>query len=198
VVGPGRVGEIWLTGPSVAIGYWRRPDTTAEVFQAYTADGEGPYLRTGDLGSIVDGELYITGRIKDVIIVHGRNLYPQDIEQVVDEVHPSLAAGVGAAFAVTGDREQIIVVHEIKKTQLDGLSLGELTARIKVAVVKAFDVPTPCVVLTNRGAVQRTTSGKVQRPLMRTLFLQQRLPVLHEDITPAVQALRDPAPATIG
>ena len=91
-----------------------------------------------------------------------------------------------------------VVVHEVKKTLLGGLSPDELTARIKVAVVKAFDVPTPCVVLTNRGAVQRTTSGKVQRQLMRTLFLQQRLPVLHEDVAAAVQALRDPAPAAIG
>jgi acyl-CoA synthetase (AMP-forming)/AMP-acid ligase II len=196
--GPGRVGEIWLTGPSVAAGYWRRPEATAEIFGAYLADGSGPYLRTGDLGATVDGELFITGRLKDVVIVHGRNLYPQDIENVVRETHPALAAGAGVAFAVSGEREHIVVVHEIKKGLLAGVSAEELVARIKVAVVKGFDVPTPSVVLTNRGAVHRTTSGKVQRRAMRTLFLEQRLEAVHEDVTPAVQALRNRAaePAT--
>lgn len=192
---PGAVGEIWLTGPSVAAGYWRRPDVNEEIFAARMADGSGPYLRTGDLGGLIDGELFITGRLKDVLIVHGRNIYPQDIEHVVRDSHPALAAGTGVAFAVSrpGDLEHIVVVHEIKKALLDGLSPEELIARIKVAVVKGFDVPTPSVALVNRGGVQRTTSGKVQRRLMSSLFLQGRLSTVHEELTPAVQALREPA-----
>jgi acyl-CoA synthetase (AMP-forming)/AMP-acid ligase II len=198
VLGFGQVGEIWLTGPSVAAGYWRRPEITEEIFRAYTADGDGPYLRTGDLGSVVDGELYITGRLKDVVIVHGRNLYPQDIEHVVREIHPALSAGTGVVFGVSDDHEHIVVIHEVKTGLLGGLSLEELAARIKVAVVKCFDVPTPCVVLTNRGVVQRTTSSKVRRGVMCTLFLEQRLAAVHEDVTTAVQALRHRAsePAT--
>jgi acyl-CoA synthetase (AMP-forming)/AMP-acid ligase II len=189
----GQIGEIWLGGPSVTAGYWRRPEATAATFGAYTADGAGPFLRTGDLGAVVDGELFVTGRRKDMLIVHGRNLYPQDIEHTVRDVSPALASGSGAVFAVTGEsgREQIVVIHEVKKGALGGESLPELAARVRLTVARAFEVPAPAVVLTNRGVVQRTTSGKAQRGLMRTLFLERRIPVLHEDVPPAVDALRD-------
>jgi acyl-CoA synthetase (AMP-forming)/AMP-acid ligase II len=196
VLEPGQVGEVWLKGESVAAGYWRQPDITAQVFQAYTAGGQGPYLRTGDLGTMLDGELYITGRLKDVLIVHGRNIYPQDIEYLVREIHPALAAGAGAVFAVSDDeREHIVIVQEVKKGLLDGVGADELTARIRVAVTKSLDVPAPSVVLTNRGAVQRTTSGKVQRRLMRTLFLENRLKTLREELSASVQTIRSRATA---
>jgi acyl-CoA synthetase (AMP-forming)/AMP-acid ligase II len=191
IVEPGQIGEIWLAGGSVAAGYWRRPTATAEDFGAYASDGSGPYLRTGDLGAVLDGELYITGRLKDVVIVHGRNLYPQDIEFVVRETHPALGAGTGVVFAVTCDREHIVVVHEFKAVLLEGLTPAELSARVQLAVARAFDVPVPSVVLTNRGGVRRTTSGKVQRRLMRSLFLEQKLRVVHEDVVPAVRALQE-------
>jgi acyl-CoA synthetase (AMP-forming)/AMP-acid ligase II len=190
VLEPGRIGEIWISGQSVAAGYWNRPDITAQIFQAYTAGGEGPYLRTGDLGTLLDDELYVTGRHKDVLIVHGRNLYPQDIEHFVREIHPALTAGAGAAFPVSDGREHMVIVQETKNVLLDGCGLAELAARIKVAVARSLDVPAPSVVLTNRGAVRRTTSGKVRRQHMRTLFLADQLKVTHEDLTPAVQALR--------
>jgi acyl-CoA synthetase (AMP-forming)/AMP-acid ligase II len=193
---PGRIGEIWINGQSVAAGYWNRPDLTAQLFQAYTADGEGPYLRTGDLGALLGDELFVTGRLKDVLISHGRNLYPQDIERIVGEIHPALGAGVGAAFPVSDEREHMVIVHEVKKVLLGGAELAELAARIRVTVARSLDVPAPSVVLTNRGAVRRTTSGKVQRQLMRTLFLADRLKVIHEDLTPAVRVLRRRAELT--
>lgn len=192
---PGQIGEIWLRGGSIARGYWNRPDVTAEVFGAYTADGDGPFLRTGDLGAVVDGEVYITGRLKDVLIVHGRNIYPQDIEYFVRELHPALGAGVGVAFEVSGDRPHIVIVQEVKSALLDGIAPAELAARVKVAVAKSFDVPAPSVVLANRGTVRRTTSGKVQRRLMRSLFLDDLLPALHEDVSPSIRRGREARPA---
>ena len=101
---PDRPGEIWVSGPSVAQGYWqaaRRYGSTR--FGARPPAGDGPFMRTGDLGFLHDGELYITGRIKDLIILRGRNLYPQDIEQTAEASHPALRNGCGAAFAVEAD-----------------------------------------------------------------------------------------------
>jgi acyl-CoA synthetase (AMP-forming)/AMP-acid ligase II len=187
---PGLIGEIWISGASVAGGYWNRPDAEAQTFGAYTWDGVGPYLRTGDLGAVVDGELYVTGRAKDMLIIRGRNLCPQDIEHAVREVHPALTAGGGVAFSVTTDREHVVVVHEVRTELLDGLDLAQLATAVKAGVARYFDVAAPGVVLTRRGGVRRTTSGKVQRPLMRELFLTGALTPLHEDVPPAVRAVR--------
>jgi acyl-CoA synthetase (AMP-forming)/AMP-acid ligase II len=191
VLRPGQVGEIWLDGPSVASGYFNRPDRTSVVFRAYTNCGEGPYLRTGDLGAIVDGELVVTGRLKDVLIVRGRNLYTQDVEHVVRDIHPALGAGSGVAFAVPGTSyDHVVVVHEVRTAMLAGLTLDELAARIKVTIARSFDMPAPSVVLTSRGSIHRTTSGKVRRPLMRTLFLANEIEPLHEDLQPVLRDLR--------
>lgn len=191
VLRAGQIGEIWLDGPSVAAGYWRQPELTATVFQAFTADGEGPFLRTGDLGALVRDELFVTGRLKEMLVVRGRNLYPQDIEYAIRDVHPALATGGGAVFGVTGDREHVVVVHEIRRALLAEVGLDVLAARLATTVAVTFDVPAPSVILTNRGTVRRTTSGKIQRGLMRTLFLEDRLPACHEALSPGVRALRD-------
>jgi len=193
----GRVGEIWISGGSVAAGYWNRPDETEQKFRA-TLAGDGPYLRTGDLGvTDDDGHLYVTGRLKDLLIVNGRNLYPQDIEEAVRDLHPALTGATGVVLSMdTGQHERLLVIHEVKTALIDDLTLPGLARRIRLAVARDFDVHAPSVVLVDRHGVHRTTSGKVQRRSMRASFLQSRVDaVLHEEIDPAVQRLRTTAVA---
>ncbi|MGH1554869.1 AMP-binding protein, partial [Streptomyces sp. L7] len=110
----GRVGEIWLRGDSIAQGYWRQPLESARTFHAALDGAGGGFLRTGDLGAVDDGELYITGRLKEVIILNGRNIYPQDVEWAIRDISPALGAGHGAVFTVDAGREQLVVVHEVR------------------------------------------------------------------------------------
>ncbi|MEU1426970.1 fatty acyl-AMP ligase [Nocardia sp. NPDC005746] len=187
----GQIGEIWLGGPSVAQGYWNRPDETRDRFAART-EGLGPYLRTGDLGALRDGELFITGRLKDLIIVNGRNLYPHDIEEAVRDTHPAVADAPGVVLSIdTDSQERLLVVQGVRTAQLGELPIAELSSRIKAAVARGFELPAPNVVLVEHRAVHRTTSGKVQRNSMRSAFLDNTVDgVLHEEIEPSVQLLR--------
>jgi len=107
---PGAVGEIWVSGPSVASGYWNRPEETAQTFQARLAGSEARFLRTGDLGFVAGGELFVTGRIKDLIILRGRNHYPQDLELTAEQAHAALRPGGSAAFAVDSEEEELLVL----------------------------------------------------------------------------------------
>ncbi|MFE6921156.1 fatty acyl-AMP ligase [Nocardia sp. NPDC057663] len=183
----GAVGEIWVRGDSVAAGYWNRPAETRETFDAHLDTG-GPFLRTGDLGLLHDGELFVTGRLKELLIVNGRNLYPHDVEEVVRELHPALTGNVGAVVSVdVRDRERLVVLQGVKPDLLGDSTLAELTSLIKIAVARGFDVPAPNVVLVATRSVYRTTSGKIQRGAMREAFLADRLDgVLHEDLEPAL------------
>lgn len=135
---------------------------------------------------MADGELFVAGRRKDLLIVNGRNIYPQDIEELVRGLHPALA-GAGVAVSVdAGDRERLVVVHSVKTARQEGISFAELTALIKTAVAREFAVPAPNVVLVEPCSVHRTTSGKVQRNSMRTALLHRRVDgVLHHDLEPA-------------
>ncbi|WP_052863607.1 fatty acyl-AMP ligase [Streptomyces niger] len=175
-----RIGEIWVSGPGVGAGYWNNPGLTRETFGARTADGQGPFLRTGDLGTLIDGELYVTGRVKDLIIINGRNLYPHDIEESVRGSHPVLASGASAAFALGGRPEQLVLVQEIKPRQLDGTAVGELAAAITSHVRHAFQIPRAETVLVAPGTVERTTSGKIQRARTRDRYLSGELTPLQE------------------
>jgi acyl-CoA synthetase (AMP-forming)/AMP-acid ligase II len=183
------IGEIWLRSASVASGYYNRPDETVEVFGAHTADGAGPYLRTGDLGLLHGGELYVTGRCKDLLIVNGRNLYPQDIEEFVQELHPAVSGSRGVAVAVeVNDTERLLLIQAIKPELLGGTSYEELAAAIKSAVARAFEMSAPITVFVNRAGIHLTTSGKVQRASMQAAFMAGQLTdVLHESLDPALR-----------
>ncbi|HBL32132.1 MAG TPA: non-ribosomal peptide synthetase, partial [Acidobacteria bacterium] len=157
----GREGEIWLSGPSVAAGYWNRPEETRETFRAVSGDGGGPYLRTGDLGFIRQGELVITGRLKDLIILRGRNLHPQDLELTAEQAHPALRTGGGAAFSIEhGDEESVVLVHEVERRAGD---LKEIADAVRRAVAEEHGVRVADVVLLRAGTIPKTSSGKVRR-----------------------------------
>ncbi|GAA0831112.1 fatty acyl-AMP ligase [Streptosporangium amethystogenes subsp. fukuiense] len=181
----GRVGELWVRGESVARGYWQREEATRDAFRGRTAAGEGPFLRTGDLGFLLDGELYVTGRIKDVVIVNGRNLYPQDLEEAARQAHPSL--GAGAAFGVRAGGEHVVLVQEIRERGLDAPA-EELARGVQGELARSFGLPSMSVVLVRRGGVGKTTSGKIQRSRTRDLLLNGSLPVVHAELTAAVAA----------
>ncbi|MFE1834087.1 fatty acyl-AMP ligase [Streptomyces sviceus] len=179
----GRIGEIWLSGPCVTAGYWQNEDATDTTFRAYTSDGHGPFLRTGDLGGILDGDLYITGRRKDVLVLHGRNLHPSDIEHELRSQHEELQGLHGAAFMVGDDdgldiTPAIVAVHEIR-AHWGAERLGRIAVEMKQTVAREFGVPVAAVVLVRPGGVRRTTSGKVQRSAMRALYLAGELDTLH-------------------
>lgn len=174
---PGRVGEIWIGGPNVAQGYWQRAAETEDTFRARLADGDGPFLRTGDKGFVHEGELFVTGRIKDMIILFGRNIYPQDVEQVVQDSSDALGRGRGAAFtAETNGREELIVVQEISMAARHSFDPAGLSAAIRRNVALHFDLAVREVVLLAPGGVPRTTSGKVRRYACRERFLRHDWP----------------------
>ena len=187
-LGDGEVGEIWLSGESMARGYWNRPEQTAETFHAHpaqsssSASGEG-FLRTGDLGFLRDGELFVSGRLKDLIILRGRNLYPQDLEATAEEAHPDLRPGGGIAFSVTVDgEERVVVVHEVDRR---AKALDEIGRALVRTVAEEHEVAVHEVVLIQHGTVPKTSSGKLQRRACRSLYLEGGLRVV-EKHRPAV------------
>ena len=173
-LGPGLVGEVWAAGPHIAEGYWRKPEVTSAVLRAQLASGGDQYwLRTGDLGFVDEGgELYITGRIKDLIIIRGINHYPQDIEETVQNCHVALRRHCGAAFSVPDqeDEEQLVVVQEIERTFRRGVTRDELVASIREAIAKEHELTAGEIVLIRTGSLPKTTSGKLQRQLTRQMF----------------------------
>ncbi|MEW5928487.1 MAG: amino acid adenylation domain-containing protein, partial [Gemmatimonadota bacterium] len=176
-----RVGEVWVAGPSVARGYWGRPEVTAEAFAGFVAGtGEGPFLRTGDLGFLGDGgELFVTGRLKDLIVIRGRNHYPQDVEMTALRSHPGLRAGSGAAFGVEqGGEERLVVVQEVSRQAAAGLDVEEVAAAIRRAVAAEHGLLVHAVAVVRPGGVPKTTSGKVQRRACRARFLAGDLPLV--------------------
>jgi len=187
------IGEIWIRGESVAQGYWNRPEESAQTFGARLSDsGEGPYLRTGDLGFIKNGALYVTGRLKDLIIIAGHNHYPQDIEETVEQSHPSLRRHSCAAFSIEdGDQEALVVVAEVephyqpasgpaeeaagapgKRQKIDP---AEIRKVIRRAIAEAHELPVRTIELIKAGTTPKTTSGKIQRRECKRLFLNHTL-----------------------
>jgi acyl transferase domain-containing protein/acyl-CoA synthetase (AMP-forming)/AMP-acid ligase II/acyl carrier protein len=181
--GPDEVGEIWVKGPSVAQGYWGRPAETAATFGARLANGDGPYLRTGDLGFLRDRELFVTGRIKDLIVVRGWNHYPQDLELTALRSHASLRSDGSAAVGVDIDgEERAVIVQELAAgVDVENVSLlAEIIASVRRAVALEHELNLHAVVLVPARALPKTTSGKPQRTACRAAFLEKRLPVVSE------------------
>jgi amino acid adenylation domain-containing protein len=180
---PENMGEIWVAGPSVGQGYWGREEETAQTFGAHLAGtGEGPFLRTGDLGFLKDSELFIAGRIKDLIIIRGRNHYPQDIELTVERSHAALRAGCGAAFSVDVEgEERLVVVQELKRTQRDA-DVAEVARAVRQAVTEAHELHVHAVVLLRPMSIPKTSSGKIQRRLCRKMYLEDSLRALGSSI----------------
>jgi acyl transferase domain-containing protein/acyl-CoA synthetase (AMP-forming)/AMP-acid ligase II/acyl carrier protein len=174
-----RVGEIWISGPSVADGYWNRPVETTETFGACLDTEEGPFLRSGDLGFIRGGELFVTGRLKDLIVVRGRNHHPQDLERTAQASHSALRPGCGAAFSIdAGGEEQVVIVNEA--TLSDGLEPGGIIEAVRHAIAAAHDLHVHAVVLIAPRTIPKTSSGKLQRHACRDALRQGRLEVLAE------------------
>lgn len=173
----GQVGEIWVAGTNVAQGYWQQPELSQQTFHAYTRDrAEGPFLRTGDLGFWQNGELFVTGRLKDVIIIRGRNYYPHDLEATVQASHPALSPNLGAAFSVDGPGgEQLVLVQEVERSHLRQLDVDQVVKAIQQAVTREHGLQVDALVLIKPATLPKTSSGKVQRRVCRQMYLNHAL-----------------------
>jgi natural product biosynthesis luciferase-like monooxygenase protein len=181
-LGPDQVGEIWLAGPSVARGYWNRPEETAQVFGARTAQGEGPFLRTGDLGLLSpEGELFVTGRLKDLLILRGRNLYPQDVELTVERAHRSVRPGCTAAFPLEVEGEEHLAVAA-EVDMREGLDTSAVVEAIRRAIAEEHSVHAHAVVLIQPRSIPKTSSGKIQRRATRAAYLSGELEVVESSV----------------
>ncbi len=175
---PDRIGEIWISSPSVALGYWRRPEQTELTFNAHLSTGDGPFLRTGDLGALHEGQLVVTGRLKDLLIVRGAKHYPQDLELTAERRHPAVRGGCCAAFVVAGsDGEAAVLVAEIDTRQLSGgrspdaaSEFARIATAIRQGIVEQHGVQLEAVALVTPGGIPKTTSGKLQRHACRAAF----------------------------
>jgi acyl-CoA synthetase (AMP-forming)/AMP-acid ligase II len=181
-VSAGKVGEIWASGPHIARGYWRNLEATDETFLArITGMPDRHWLRTGDLGFLdASGELFITGRIKDLIIIRGMNHYPQDIERTVQDSHPALRRDGGAAFAITdaSGHERLVILQEVERTQRRSLDLPAAVAAIREAVTRQHEIAIETIALIPPATLPKTTSGKVQRSLAKQQWLEGGFDVL--------------------
>jgi acyl transferase domain-containing protein/acyl carrier protein len=208
----GRVGELWISDPCVAPGYWQNPEASRETFGAFLAEpaagpeagpepgpeGDeeallGPFLRTGDLAFLRDGELFIAGRLKDLIILRGRNLYPQDLELAAEGADRRLRAGCGAAFAVEQEgEERLVIAHEVQ-AGLSPQAAPEVAAEVRQAVAESHDAEVWSVVLLEPGALPKTSSGKIQRRECARSYLEGSLAVVSEHRSPAALAISEPS-----
>ena len=191
----GELGEVWVAGPCVAKGYWNRPEETERTFHARIADSDaGPFLRTGDLGFLRDGELFIAGRVKDLIIIRGENHYPQDIELTVERCHPAMRSGHGAAFSIDVNGEEgLVVAQEVQGKQLRDANVEEMLSAIRAAVFNQHDLRLHAVVLLKPCGALKTTSGKIQRRAMKAAFLSGEL----DELTRWTSGISAPEPERV-
>lgn len=169
----GDIGEIWIKDLGVAQGYRQNEQATRDTFQAYTSNGEGPYLRSGDLGFLRDGELFITGRLKDLIIINGVNHYPQDVEWTVIQAHSALRPEHAAAFSLTVDnQERPVIVAELGQHHDDYQAIVQA---IRTALAEVHELEAYAVALLKKGTILKTSSGKLQRHACKQAFFEGRL-----------------------
>lgn len=170
------IGEIWFKGPSVAKGYWETPTQSKETFEAYLPNNEGPFLRTGDLGFLRGDKLYITGRFKDLIIIRGKNHYPQDIELTVENSHKVLRPNGGAAFSVeaAGD-ERLVVIYEVDRGLFRKVDNEEVFKAIRESISKEHELQVYAIKLVKRRSILKTSSGKIMRRACKKAYLAGEL-----------------------
>lgn len=165
------IGEVWVRSDYVAKGYWDMPEESDAAFHAYLADGNGPYLRTGDLGYLDKGKLFITGRKKDVIIIRGENYYPHDIEHSLQTCHPGIRTNCCAAFSIEkDDREQFVILQEVNADFHH--ECEEIAKKIMDIVIRNHGIHPDVVMLLDKKSIPKTTSGKIQRNRSKKRFLQ--------------------------
>ncbi len=175
----GKVGEIWVSSPSVAQGYWHSPQQTQDTFDAYLKDNAETFLRTGDLGFLSDGELFVTGRLKDMMIIRGNNYYPQDIELTVENSHPFLKTNCSAAFSMESEgQEHLVIVCEIERTRLRNLNIDEIVGAIQIALSTENNLEADKIVLLKTGTIPKTSSGKIQRHACKQGWLENSLNIV--------------------
>jgi acyl-CoA synthetase (AMP-forming)/AMP-acid ligase II/acyl carrier protein len=173
------IGEVWISGPTVAKGYWNKPKENKRTFNAYLPNGKGPWLRSGDLGFMYKDELYITGRLKDLIIIRGVNYYPNDIEYSIQQSHEAFKPNSGAAFSIQKEGiEKLVIVQELERNYLRNVDFDELMAHIRKTVADEHELEVYSVVLIRTGSIPLTSSGKIQRRQTRYEFLTEKLNVV--------------------
>lgn len=192
---PGSIGEIWVSGKSVANGYWNQREATVATFHGILPGSAETYLRTGDLGVLVDGELVVTGRIKDLVILDGRNYYPHDVEVVAERCHPNLRPGYTAAFSVTDTwREKLVLVAEVARAH-KATDENTIYQSLRTELANAIGIVPDEIVLIAAHSIPRTSSGKIQRRACRAAYLDGSLEVVGRwrlrgsDVVPATKAM---------
>ena len=190
--GPGEVGEIWGRSDSVGAGYWRKPDESRATFEGRLPSGDGPFLRTGDLGFQQYEELFVTGRLKDVIVIRGVNCYPHDLEYTVEHSHPALRPDAGAVVGLDdGGRVQLVVVQEVRRDGWRTINPAAVFDAIRRAVAREHQLALHGIVLLKPFALPKTSSGKVQRSRCRAALEERSLQALHEWWAPAAPVAID-------
>jgi acyl-CoA synthetase (AMP-forming)/AMP-acid ligase II len=176
------IGEVWIKSSAIGIGYWQQPQATTDTYQAYLSDtGEGPFLRTGDLGFLHESELFMTGRLKEMMIFWGLNRYPQHIEQTVEKSHPIFRVNRGAAFAIpVNGEDRLVIVYEIERNYRKNLPLEAAVESVRWNLAREHFLDVYAIVLLKPGQLPVTSSGKIQRQLCRNKFLEGSLIALAE------------------
>ncbi|RZL95919.1 MAG: amino acid adenylation domain-containing protein [Variovorax sp.] len=195
---PGTIGEIWVRSPSVGSGYWMQAEASEDTFDAWLADGRGPWLRTGDLGVRDDGDLFVTGRAKDLVIVHGENHYPQDLEWTAERAHGDLRIGHSAAFAVdspAGEALVLVVEVELRVREPD---IEPVYLAVRHAIAMEHGLPLHALALVRTGSLPRTSSGKIRRRDCRAAFLDQTLALVAPVRTGGAALLEQELSAILG